>query len=177
MVTGLEVEDLEAPAPDARISLVHLKEITGPDTGFIAPDAGPDLEDHRSNGLVLGRDQLGLDRLDQLFPTGSQLRQLLLCQRDQFRVVAGGDRVLQLGGLGLDAANLAPAQYRSLEGGSLDGEDPDLVVVGEDFRIHQLRTDHLELFVHLIQAPGEVFWDRLAHDSPKTTAVPETARL
>mgnify|MGYP006271744903 CR=1 FL=1 len=54
---GVEFECLGGPAGAGGVLLIHGEDVGRPDPGFVAADAGADLEDDACNGAVLGVDE------------------------------------------------------------------------------------------------------------------------
>jgi len=66
LLGSLDVDLLERPPLDGGEPLVHRDDVAGPERGLVAADPGPDLDDDRAHGAIVGSHQLALHRFDHL---------------------------------------------------------------------------------------------------------------
>ena len=106
-------------------------QVAGPDSGLVAADAGPDLDDDRAHGLVVGRDEALLDGLDEPAGPRAQIGQLLAGERRRAPRPVSSMHRLQLRDLLERPAVVAVVGHDRLERRPLDRHGPHPPVVGE----------------------------------------------
>ena len=151
-----QVHLVEGPALLGGVLAVHVEEVSAPEPGLVAPRAGAEFEDDRAVLAVVGGDERGLDVLGELAGLAENPGQFILREFRKLGVVAF-DRGLEFLGFFAQPDVLAPGPDNGAEGGALDREIPDRVVVRHDRGVAELFLEVVVLGVHLAELVNHGF--------------------
>jgi hypothetical protein len=156
LLGSLDVDLLDRPPLDGGEPLVHGDDVASPDRGLVAADPGPDLDDDRAHGAIVGSHQLALHRFDHLLRPRPQLGQLLSGELGQLRIGFIGEHLFELASLTRGGQVLPVGRDDRLDCRPLDRQLAHAAMVGMRLGLGQQRAQLLELVAELVELADQV---------------------